>query len=303
MSDAQYQAIIEILDFEIHRKDMIILGAILKSQSGPTSYVDFETIRAQLEIDEGGRKGKDSLVYRSLSWLEKAGFIKVDRSEHKHGYNSDVGLIHRVFRKAMKEAAQEIKSEIRDLDSEIEVLTKMNSEDLGEEMISLAAGKHKIEKPVFAVGCEDVFQLIDDKVYSYLEKGDIVRFSLEWLNRSDMITPVRVEGIGYLLENGIIFQGLEHNRIDKEQQDLLKKFTLFFREQGYQPGFRIYERKDATYQFVGRGDEGIVLIVSESPISATWIPRSSNPELVDNAIETFDADYDAGIDIAEERSN
>jgi len=303
MSNTQYQAIIEILDFEIHRKDMIVLGAILKSQKGPTNYVDFETIRAQLTIDEGGRKGKDSLIYRSLSWLEKTGFIQVDRSKHKHGYNSDMGLMHKVFREVMKEATQEIKSGIRALDSEIEVLTNMDSEDLASNMISIAAGKHKIERPVFAVGWEDVFQLIDDKVYSYVEKGDVVRFSVGWLSRPEMITPVRVERVGNLLENGIIFRGLEHNKIDKEQQEALKGFTLFFREQGYQPGFRIWERKDATYQFVGRGDEGIVLIVSESPLSATWIPRSSNPELVDNALQTFDEDYNKGIDIAKIGSN
>ena len=303
MSDVQYQAIIEILEFEIHRKDMIILGAILKSQSGPTSYVDFETIRAQLAIDEGGRKGKDSLIYRSLSWLEKAGFIKVNRSEHKHGYNSDVGLMHRVFRKSMKEATKEIKSEIRNLDSEIEVLTKMDTENLASDMISIAAGKHKIEKPVFVVGWEDVLQLIDDKIYNLVEKGDIVRFSLEWLSRVEVISQIRMERLASLIKNGIIYQGLKHSKVDKEELDLLEKFTLFFREQGYQPGFRIYERKDATYQFVGRGDEGIVLIVSENPMSATWIPRSSNPELVDNAIKTFDEDYAAGIDIAEIGSN
>ncbi|MHA1480781.1 MAG: hypothetical protein ACTSQZ_05115, partial [Candidatus Thorarchaeota archaeon] len=262
MSKVQYQAIIEILDFELHRKDMIILGAILKSQQDSTSYVDFETIRAQLAIDEGRRKGKDSLIYRSLSWLEKTGFIKVDRSEHKHGYNSDVGLMHNVFREAMKEATREIKSEIKDIDSEIEVLSTIDTEDLASDIISIAAGKHKIERPVFAVGWEDVLQLIDDKIYNQVEKGDIVRFSLEWLNRPDMITPTRVERIGNLLENGIIFQGLEHNKISKEQQEAFKGFTLFFREQGYQPGFKIYERSDATYQFVGRGEEGIVLIVS-----------------------------------------
>ncbi len=303
MSDAQYQAIIELLDFELHRKDMIILGAILKSQSGPTNYVDFESIRAQLEIDEGGRKGKDSLIYRSLSWLENAGLIKVDRSKHKHGYNSDVGLMHKVFRKKMKETTREIKSEIRELDSEIEDLTNMDAENIASDMISIAAGKHKIEKPVFAVGWEDVFQLIDDKIYSHLKKGDLVRFSLEWLNRPDMITPVRIERIGNLLENGIIFQGLEHNKVDKEQQELLKQFTLFFREKGYQPGFKICERTDATYQFVGRNNEGIVLIVSENPMSATWIPRSSNPELVDSAIKTFDEDFNTGIDIEEIGSN
>lgn len=303
MSDTRYQAIIEILDFEIHKKDMIVLGAILKSQKGPTTYVDFETIRAQLAIDEGGRKGKDSLIYRSLSQLEETGFIQVDRSEHKHGYNSDVGLIHKVFRKAMKEATREIKREIRDIDSKIEVLSKMDIEDIASDMILITAGKHKIERPIFAEGWEDVFQLIDDKIYSHLNKGDLVRFSLEWLNRPDMITPVRIEKIGSLLENGIIFHGLEHNKIDKQQQDWLKKFTLFFREKGYKPGFSVFERQDATYQFVGRNDEGIVLIVSENPMSATWIPRSANPELIDNAIKTFDEDYDAGIDITEVGGN
>jgi len=303
MSEVQYQAIIEILDFELHRKDMVILGAILKSQSSPTNYVDFETIRAQLAIDEGGKKGKDSLIYRSLSWLEKAGFIKVNRSKHKHGYNSDVGLMHKVFHKKMKETTQEIKSEIRDIDSEIEVLNKMNAEDIASDMIAIAAGKHKIERPLFAEGWEDVLQLIDDKIYSHLKKGDLVRFSIEWLSRPDMITQVRIERIRNLLENGIIFHGLEHGKIDKEQQDLLKKFTLFFREQGYQPGFRICERKEATYQFVGRNSEGIVLIVSENPLSASWIPRSSNPELVDSAIKTFDEDFNAGIDIEEIGSN
>lgn len=299
MIDTQYQTIIELLDFEIHRKNMVVLGAILKSQKEPTNYVDFATIRAQLEIDEGGRKGKDSLIYRSLSWLEKIGFIKVDRSEHKHGYNSDLGLLHKVFREAMKEATHEIKSEIEDIDSEIEVLSKIDTKNLGSEMISIAAGKKKIEKPVFAEGWEDVFQLIDDKIYKHVEKGDLVRFSLEWLNRSEMITPVRIERIGILLENGVIFHGLEHNKIDKHHQDLLKNFTLYFRDKGYQPGFSICERKDATYQFVGRNDEGIVLIVSENPMSATWIPRNANPELIDNAIKSFDEDYDAGIDITE----
>ena len=299
MSDVQYQEIIEILDFELHRKDMIILGAILKGQRDPTSYVDFETIRAQLAIDEGGRKGQDSLIYRSLSWLEKAGFIKVDRSKHKHGYNSDVGLMHKVFRKKMKEAIKETKSEIRDLDSVIEVLTNMDSEDIASDMISISAGKHKIERPVFAEGWENVFQLIDDKIYDHLKRGGFVRFSLEWLSRPEMITPLRIERIGKLLENGIIFHGLEHTKIDEEQQDLLKKFTIFFREQGYQPGFRVSDRKEATYQFVGRNNEGIVLIVSENPLSATWIPRSSNPELVDSAIKTFDDDFNAGIDIEE----
>ena len=280
------------------RKDIVILGAIVKSQNDPTAFVDFEDIRTQLAIDEGGKKGKDSLIYRSLSGLEKTGFIRVNRSEHKHGYNTDVGLMHEVFRKAIREAISEIGDELGEIDSEIEQISNMNLKELASDMISLAAGEQKIEKPVFAEGWENVLQLIDDKVYSHVKKGDLVRFSLEWLSRPDMITAIRADRLGKLMEDGVIFQGLEHNKVSKKQRELFKKFTLAYREQGYQPGFRICERKDSTYQFVGRDNEGIVLIVSEKPMSATWIPRSANADLVDNAIETFDADYDAGEDIA-----
>ena len=114
-----------------------------------------------------------------------------------------------------------------------------------------------------------------------------------------MITPFRIDRLRKLMEDGVIFHGLEHNKVSKKQRELFTRFTLAYRKEGYEPGFRICERKDSTYQFVGRKDEGIVLIVSENPMSATWIPRSANADLVDNAIETFDADYDAGKDIAD----
>ncbi|MFW9843540.1 MAG: hypothetical protein ACFFEV_03075, partial [Candidatus Thorarchaeota archaeon] len=142
-----------------------------------------------------------------------------------------------------------------------------------------------------------VLQLIDDKVYDSLKKGDEVRFALEWMSRVDVLTPARVGRLMKLMEDGVNFRGLEHNKISKEHREAFKQLTLQYREQGHKPGFRICDKQDSTYQFVGRNDVGIVLIVSENPMSATWIPRSSNPDLVDNAIQTFDADYELGIDI------
>ena len=298
MSEEQYEEVFKILNFEMTRKDIVILGAILKSQSDPAVFVDFEDIRAQLAIEEGGKKGKDSLIYRSLSGLERTGLIRVNRSEYKHGYNTDVGLMNEVFRNTIRETTSEIEKELGEIDEEIEQISNIDLEELASDMILISAGKQEIERPIFAEGWENVLQLIDDKVYNHVKKGDIVRFSLEWLSRSDMVTPMRVERLAKLMEDGVTFQGLEHNKVSKKQRELFKKFTLAYRGQGYSPGLRICERKDSTYQFVGRNDEGIVLIVSENPMSATWIPRSANPDLVDNAIETFDTDYDAGEDIA-----
>ena len=42
----------------------------------------------------------------------------------------------------------------------------------------------------------------------------------------------------------------------------------------------------------GKADVGIVLIVAENPLTATWIPRNTNPSLVDDAIERFDNEFE-----------
>jgi len=297
--EAKLQDILEILNFDLSRKDMVVLGALLKSQGNPTSFVDFETIRKQLAIDEGGRKGKDPLIYRSLSWLESAGFIRVDRSQQKHGYNADVVLIHKALRQAINSTTSEIEEEIQTHDDELDNINKIDISELGSEIISYAAGEQKIEKPVFAEGWENVLQLLEDKIYSFAKKGDLVRFSMEWMSDVEIITPRRIEILRKLMESGVTFHGLEHNKVSKKHIKTFAEYTRHYREQGFSPGFRICERQNSTYQFVGRNDEGIVLITSEKPMSATWIPRSANPALVDNAIETFDSDYEAGIDFEE----
>jgi hypothetical protein len=79
----------------------------------------------------------------------------------------------------------------------------------------------------------------------------------------------------------------------------MKKVLNQMQSRGGKVGCRVLPRTDATYQFIGRNTEGIVLIVSESPLSATWLPRSSNAELVDNAIDNFDSDYEKGTDLLE----
>jgi hypothetical protein len=300
MIEERYQNVLDSINLTPEKKDMIVLAAILKRQEKPTDFVDFEEIREQLVIDEGRRKGKDSLIYRSLSWLETAGLIQVDRSEHKHGYNSNVGLMHKVFRRIIKDKISEIDNELRLIDSEIEELSRLDEDNLASELLSLVAGKKQIARPAFAVGWENVLQLIDDKIYNNLKRGDFVRFCVEWLSRADVINPIRVERIEKLLKKGVKFHVLEHNKISQEKRKTFKQLTMTFIEKGYTPKFRVYKRQDSTYQFLGRNDEGIVLIVSENPFSATWIPRESNRDLVDNAIQTFDADFAAGISLIEE---
>jgi len=289
----------EILELDFNAKDMIVLGALLKSQHDPSTYVDFEKLRAQLEIDEGGKKGKDSLIYRSLSWLESTGYIQIDRSSHKHRYNSNVKLIDKVFRELIQKKVGSLEHELKELDSEIQIVSEIDPDSVQSEFLDLIAGESKLERPIFAEGWENIIQLLDEKIYKNAKKGDTVRITLDWLYGLDEFTKVRIKFIESLLKRGVFFKGVEHRREGNEKIETRARLMQIWKKGGYNLGYRCKIRKDSTYQFVARNSEGIVLIISESPLSATWLPRESNPELIDNAIQSFEADYQSGTDVPE----
>jgi hypothetical protein len=290
--------ILEVIDLDLNRKDMIVLGALLKAQSEPTSFVDFETLRNQLAKDEGGKKGKDSLIYRSLSWLEKSGLIQVDRSRQKHGYNSNIGMMYKVLKRLITDKSLALAKELKQLDSEIHLMSEINANTLAADMIASAAGTQPVERPIFAQGWEDILRILDDKVYKNLKENDIIRFTLEWYDRPEDVEKPRVFNIESLLKSGVEIRGIEHRKLKKERVQRFARIFDHFRQRGHKVGFRHCIREDSTYQFIGRNSEGILLIVSENPLSGTWLPRSANSELVDNAIQSFDRDYLEGIEIS-----
>lgn len=296
-TEFQHEQVFEIIGLDRTRKDMIVLGALLKAQKSPSDFIDFETIREQLASDEGARKGKDSLIYRSLSTLEKEGFVRIDKEGHKHGYTSSIAIIESALEKLVSERTKILEKESKQIDSEVDALSNMNSDSMATSIIDLAAGKRKVEKPSFAQAWENILKLLDDKVYLGLKKGAVIRITLEWLSHHDFMDPKRLEGIEYRVLKGVEFRLIDHDRGEKRNRDRYREIIAELRNLGGKVGYRIFPRKSSTYQFIALNTEGIVLVVSESPLSATWIPRSANPELVDNAIDAFDRDYEKGTDI------
>jgi hypothetical protein len=46
-----------------------------------------------------------------------------------------------------------------------------------------------------------------------------------------------------------------------------------------------------TYNQVSFNTESMALVIAENPVTATWITREFNPDLIDNATQTFDKDW------------
>ena len=298
MSTFDLEEVLEILELDVMRKDMIVLGALLKAQKDPSEYVDFETIRKQLAIDEGSRKGKDPLIYRSLSKLEKDGFIKIDKSGHTHGYNSSIAMMETALEKMLEEKMKNFEEELLNVDSDITALSSIESDIVASRLADIATGKKRKDETVFAQGWDNIIQLHNEKVSRGLKKGDVVRMTLEWFSHADYNDPIRLKRTFSVIQQGAEFRVLDYDGIERELRKNMREYIIKAREIG-NVGYRVFPRDDSTYQFMSRNREGIVLFISERPMSATWIPRTENPELVDSAIEGFDRDYEKGTDILE----
>ena len=298
MSTFDLEEILEILELDLGRKDMVVLGALLKAQKEPSDYVDFETLREQLAKDEGSRKGKDSLIYRSLSNLERDGFLEIDKSEHTHGYNSSIARMEEALKRILGEKRKSLEKDLETIDSDIGAISKMDSDTLAYRLVNLVTGKKREDQTVFAQGWDNIIRLHNEKVGKGLKKGDVVRATLQWYTQTEFSDPKRLKQTLSVIQQGAEFRILDHDRTERELRNNIREFTTMLIGLG-NVGYRIFPREDKTYQFMARNKEGLVLFVSEQPLSATWIPRTVNPELVDTAIEGFDRDYEKGIDLLE----
>jgi hypothetical protein len=100
--------------------------------------------------------------------------------------------------------------------------------------------------------------------------------------------------IRYLVSTDI-FNLEENERIRSIMQDMfaLTKRINDMEKRGKKFGVKIYSGPK-TYNQVSFNQESMALIIAENPVTATWITRQFNPDLIDNAVKTFDEDWKKG---------
>ncbi|MBE0526971.1 MAG: hypothetical protein IH631_08510 [Candidatus Thorarchaeota archaeon] len=134
-------------------------------------------------------------------------------------------------------------------------------------------------------------------------EGDIIRATLLWVGPFiDDSSRIRMKRFFDATEKGAevrylisadIFQVEQNSEIQQGLQSLLGMEQVFrdLRTRGKKFDARFY-LGPKTYNQVSINNESMALIIAENPITATWITRGFNPDLIDNAVETFDKEWE-----------
>ena len=280
-----------LVGFDPEERRMVVLRALIKAQKDHETFVTFEEIKEAFLVEEGERTVSDPLLYRSLTSLEKDGFIIVDRTGYRHRYGSSHKVMRVGLKKAKDAAMKELEGKITVLETELESLKHLDSEFLASQFMSTMIGHPVKSKPIFVEGLGPCFNLIEREICNKANRGDIIRFTTDWL-KAEEDSEGRISEIFECLgrsgaETRVLCRSEEMDRFTAEYGAIIQKL----RDQGYNIELRKRLRDDATYQFVSKSGEGMVLIVAEDPLAATWISRDANAMLLDSAIESFAEDY------------
>jgi hypothetical protein len=66
--------------------------------------------------------------------------------------------------------------------------------------------------------------------------------------------------------------------------------VLELRKSGVKFNVRLYDGQN-TYNQVSFNNDNMALVIAENPVTAIWITRNFNPDLIDNAVRAFDKDW------------
>jgi len=290
--------LMDIIGFSLTDWRARVLKAILTTQGNQDAPVAFDEICLSLRNENLEKRIAQPLVYRSLSSLEKDGYIEVDKSSYKHRYWTGIDIIHAGLEKAKATSLAGLREKAKQADSDIESISDASISSLATKLVETITGTPSQQHARFAQGYDDIYRMSMNTVYSRSERGDVVRICLDWIISNPSKAAERIMDMIRLLERGVEIRALGHEiwtPVD-EGGARLSAFYRSVRDEGLPLTLKIHPRTERTYQFISRNRDGIVLIVSENPPTATWIPRGANPYLVEETISSFDKDFTAGVD-------
>jgi DNA-binding transcriptional ArsR family regulator len=273
---------------------------MFRAQPSLGTQISFKEMYDQLEREEGGKGMARPLVYRYLKSLEEDGLIVVDRSAYRNTYSVGLETLALAFEELRKDALESMQRRLDEIVQQQEAIQSSSVTDITLDLVESLVGRLEDPAPRTVSGFEGIQRLIDTEIYTKAREGDIIRATVDWVVLDPDVERQRQEGARRLLERGIEWRSLIRQPWAHNETIGAMRKEFYEEVKGkHNVSFRFIGKKEYGYQLIGKNREGIVLIVSEDPTTAIWIPRTTNSVIVDDALNSFDAEFEVAVDMME----
>ena len=106
------------------------------------------------------------------------------------------------------------------------------------------------------------------------------------------INPFSTDDSGQGVERTDVFRidEISNLEVDEEAAAALFQQLIELKKNRTKFDIRIYDGPKTYFQ-VSLNNDNMALVIAENPVTATWITREFNPDLIDNAVKAFDRDW------------
>ncbi|MFW9967618.1 MAG: hypothetical protein ACFFEA_10735, partial [Candidatus Thorarchaeota archaeon] len=249
-------------------------------------------------------------VHRVLKPLIETKLVRVEgQSAHRKRYLADVNTLMTGLEQLKTNRLEDIDRQIGDLQTILDKITKLDCGVLAQQLVTALTGKTQTPTTRIIRGVEELDRVLKYNVTNVAKKGDIIRATVLWLTpllkggEDRMMKFIDAANNGadvrYLVTVDILrAQQMVDRDMDPGKMRGLVQGIFKMRETGLKFDVRVFPGV-RTYSQVSLNNQSTALVITENPLTATWITREFNPDLIDNAVSSFDEHWESAISLFE----
>jgi hypothetical protein len=297
------------LGFDQDTRALSVLRAMMKIQSTPPRSLDIAEIHDSLMQVEPGTALSKAWVRKVMQQLLDMQMIRVENeSDSRRKYISDVDTIVAGLEQLKGQTLTDLEKHRRALKDELDRLSAINLGDLARSITGEIVSKIEQPSSKLLKGLEAYRDFTNTEIYARAGPGDVVRLAQLWLKPFTGSITERIEYILGAAERGAdvryrITAGILSANDFLTASVRKDKLVEFFvrasaqRQKGMNIDVRIHPARTPTYHFSSLNEDSMVMLLSEDPLTAMWLSRNFNPDLIQTAIASFDRTWIQSISV------
>lgn len=293
----------------VESRHLIVLSSILRMQKDPPLHFSFSDIYAAIEKDQPAGIFKKPAIHKSLHWLVETQLVRLEsQTSLRRKYLADVNTLMAGLEKLKEQTTKGLQAQLTSIGSDLKVIETCDCAQLAKEMVRTVAGKKATPSSRFIRGMEEFERVTNSTIYDRAKKGDVIRNSLIWVGPFTKGSTARFGRVFEAAKKGIeVKYGAHPDILVKSEllrEDIPPDWILqiietlaSMRASGALIDFRILDVDRKGYQFAALNSDVLAFFISEDPVTAAWVTREFNPDLIDNMITDFDERWERGLSV------
>ena len=298
-----------VVGSSVDSRTLNLLGAVLRMQKDPPVPLSFNKIYESMMNDNPGSTLTKAWVQRVLKSLVDNSLIRVE-SEHAYRkmYLADVSTVMAGLEKIKSETIQKLNSQTSVLTQQLDFVTSMECGSLAEKLVEGLTGDRQKLNSIFIKGMDEFYRVTNSTIFEPAKEGDIIRCSVMTFTPYLQGATERVDRIFVAAARGVevhysvaIKSLIQDGSIRSEitPKALAGTIGTFIdcRKEGLPVDIRFNDGPKNTYQFMSLNNDSMAFLISDNPMTAAWITREFNPDLIDSAIANFDSQWEKSMSL------